>query len=41
MSTFKTRKDRDRHGKPMPHWRVQYATLKPPLVEVANTAFGF
>lgn len=26
MSTFNTRKDRDRHGKPLPHWRVQYAT---------------
>lgn len=26
MSTFNPRKDRDRHGKPLPHWRVQYAT---------------
>ncbi len=26
MSTFNTHKDRNRHGKPLPHWRVQYAT---------------
>lgn len=24
--TFNTRKDRERHSKPLPHWRVQYAT---------------
>ncbi|SAY25089.1 Uncharacterised protein [Klebsiella pneumoniae] len=26
MSTFNTHKDRNRRGKPLPHWRVQYAT---------------
>lgn len=26
MSTLNTRKDRDRRGKPLLHWRVQYAT---------------
>lgn len=26
MSIFNTRKDRDRHGKPLPHFRVKYAT---------------
>lgn len=24
MSVFNTRKDRDRHGKPLPHWRIDY-----------------
>lgn len=24
MSTFNTRKDRDRHGKPLPHYRIKY-----------------
>lgn len=27
MSTFNTRRDRDCHGKPLPHWRMQYSTL--------------